>query len=101
MWCVYTFSHPWYQGADSVHIVSPGRKYDVEHFRCSVCPTVFGPNDSYYEHENDVYCHFHFSTRYASKCVGCKDSILKQFVEIRRNMRDESWHPECYMIHKV
>jgi len=25
---------------------------------------------------------------------------LKQFVEINRNMRDECWHPECYMINK-
>ncbi|KAG8916289.1 hypothetical protein FRC02_004070, partial [Tulasnella sp. 418] len=27
-------------------------------------------------------------------------AILKQFVEINRNMKDECWHPECYMIYK-
>lgn len=79
----------------------PGRKYHVEHFTCSICPTVFGPQDSYYEHGNDVYCHFHYSTRFAVKCAGCSSAILKQFVEINRNMRDECWHPECYMINKV
>jgi hypothetical protein len=77
------------------------KKYHVEHFTCSVCPTLFGPQDSYYEHENDVYCHYHYSTRFATKCVGCSSAILKQFVEINRNSRDECWHPECYMIHKV
>ena len=82
-------------------LTSPDKKYHVEHFTCSVCPTVFGPQDSYYEHENDVYCHFHYSTRFATKCAGCNSAILKQFVEINRNNRDECWHPECYMINKV
>jgi hypothetical protein len=45
-------------------------------------------------------CHFHYSTRFATKCVGCAHAILKQFVEINRNQKDECWHPECYMIHK-
>lgn len=77
------------------------KKYHVEHFTCSLCPTLFGPQDSYYEHDGDVYCHFHYSTRFATKCAGCSSAILKQFVEINRNMRDECWHPECYMINKV
>lgn len=77
------------------------KKFHVEHFTCSVCPTLFGPQDSYYEHEGDVYCHYHYSTRFATKCAGCNSAILKQFVEINRNMRDECWHPECYMINKV
>lgn len=76
-------------------------KFHVEHFTCSVCPTVFGPQDSYYEHAGSVYCHFHYSTRFAVKCTGCRTAILKQFVEINRNSTDEHWHPECYMIHKV
>ncbi|KAH8111025.1 RhoGAP-domain-containing protein [Phellopilus nigrolimitatus] len=82
------------------YITACNKKYHVEHFTCSVCPTVFGPQDSYYEHENDVYCHFHYSTRFATKCAGCNSAILKQFVEINRNNRDECWHPECYMINK-
>ena len=77
------------------------KKFHVEHFTCSVCTTLFGPQDSYYEHDGDVYCHYHYSTRFATKCAGCNSAILKQFVEINRNMRDECWHPECYMINKV
>lgn len=96
-----------------------GEKYHVEHFTCSECDTLFGPNDSYYEHSgrvcefinavlrpagprlNILDCHFHYSTKFAVKCVGCETAILKQFVEMNRNGRDECWHPECYMISKV
>lgn len=82
------------------YITALDMKFHVEHFTCSVCPTVFGPQDSYYEHSGQVYCHFHYSTRFAVKCTGCRTAILKQFVEINRNNTDEHWHPECYMINK-
>ncbi|KAI0028670.1 hypothetical protein K488DRAFT_58020 [Vararia minispora EC-137] len=82
------------------YITACNKKFHVEHFTCSICPTHFGPQDSYYEHDGDVYCHYHYSTRFATKCAGCNTAILKQFVEINRNMKDECWHPECYMINK-
>ncbi|KAF9269024.1 RhoGAP-domain-containing protein [Marasmius fiardii PR-910] len=82
------------------YITACNKKFHVEHFTCSICTTLFGPQDSYYEHDGDVYCHFHYSTRFATKCAGCNTAILKQFVEINRNQRDECWHPECYMINK-
>jgi len=65
-----------------------------------VCPTIFGAQDSYYEHDGQVYCHYHYSTRFAQRCNGCQTAILKQFVEIFRNGQNQHWHPECYMIHK-
>ncbi|KAI8352256.1 hypothetical protein B0O80DRAFT_454109 [Mortierella sp. GBAus27b] len=82
------------------YITALDNKYHIEHFSCSICPTVFGPKDSYYEHDGQVYCHYHYSINYAVKCAGCRTAILKQFVEINRNSQDEHWHPECYMIHK-
>jgi LIM domain len=82
------------------YITALDRKYHIEHFTCSVCPTVFGAQDSYYEHGNNVYCHYHYSTRFAQRCQGCQNAILKQFVEIFRNGENQHWHPECYMIHK-
>lgn len=82
------------------YITALERKYHIEHFTCSVCPTVFGASDSYYEHEGSVYCHYHYSTKFAQRCNGCQTSILKQFVEIFRNGQNQHWHPECYMIHK-
>jgi hypothetical protein len=94
------------------------KKFHTDHFTCSICPvrhspphtqrnaypnvrpqTLFGPQDSYYEHEDSVYCHFHYSTRFAHRCAGCDTAILKQFVEVNRNMREEAWHPECYMMY--
>ncbi|KIW38418.1 uncharacterized protein PV06_09383 [Exophiala oligosperma] len=82
------------------YITALDRKYHIEHFTCSVCPTVFGAQDSYYEHDGKVYCHFHYSTQFAQRCNGCQTAILKQFVEIFRNGQNQHWHPECYMIHK-
>ncbi|KAF9427548.1 Rho-type GTPase-activating protein, partial [Podila epigama] len=82
------------------YITALENKYHLDHFSCSICPTVFGPQDSYYEHDSKVYCHYHYSIYYAVKCAGCQTAILKQFVEINRNGLDEHWHPECYMIHK-
>lgn len=82
------------------YITALDRKYHIEHFTCSVCPTIFGAQDSYYEHHGKVFCHYHYSTRYAQRCNGCQTAILKQFVEIFRNGQNQHWHPECYMIHK-
>lgn len=82
------------------YITALERKYHVDHFTCSLCPTVFGAQDSYYEHDGHVYCHYHYSTQFAQRCNGCQTSILKQFVEIFRNGQNQHWHPECYMIHK-
>lgn len=82
------------------YITALDRKYHVDHFTCSLCPTVFGAQDSYYEHDSNVYCHYHYSTQFAQRCNGCQTAILKQFVEIFRNGQNQHWHPECYMIHK-
>ncbi|RMZ84605.1 hypothetical protein DV737_g1097, partial [Chaetothyriales sp. CBS 132003] len=82
------------------YITALDRKYHIEHFTCSVCPTVFGAEDSYYEHDARVFCHYHYSTQFAQRCTGCQNAILKQFVEIFRNGQNQHWHPECYMIHK-
>lgn len=82
------------------YITALDHKYHIDHFTCSVCPTVFGAQDSYYEHDGQVYCHYHYSTQFAQRCNGCQTAILKQFVEIFRNGQNQHWHPECYMIHK-
>ncbi|KAH6646451.1 hypothetical protein BKA67DRAFT_103965 [Truncatella angustata] len=82
------------------YITALDRKYHVDHFTCSLCETVFGAQDSYYEHDSNVYCRYHYSTQFAQRCNGCHTAILKQFVEIFRNGQNQHWHPECYMIHK-
>ncbi|KAH8129542.1 hypothetical protein ACSS6W_006587 [Trichoderma asperelloides] len=82
------------------YITALEHKYHVDHFTCSLCATVFGAQDSYYEHDGNVYCHYHYSTQFAQRCNGCQTAILKQFVEIFRNGQNQHWHPECYMIHK-
>ncbi|KAG9127200.1 hypothetical protein FRC07_000245 [Ceratobasidium sp. 392] len=72
------------------------KKYHPEHFTCSICPTHFGPDDSYYEHDGDVYCHLHYSTQFAAKCAGCNSAILREFIYYE----DELFHPTCYLLFK-
>lgn len=82
------------------YITALGNKYHLEHFKCAVCQKVFESDESYYEHESNIYCHYHYSKLYASHCEGCHSSIVKQFVELFRGGRNQQWHPECYMVHK-
>jgi hypothetical protein len=87
------------------YVTAVEKKYHLEHFTCSQCPTVFGPNETYYEHADNVFCFYHYSMQYASVCGGCRMPVLKQFVEVKTsgssgNVNNEQWHPECYMIFK-
>ncbi|CAO3606935.1 unnamed protein product [Cunninghamella blakesleeana] len=77
------------------YTTAAGKKYHLEHFCCNICGEVLGLD--YYEHNDNVYCHFHYSVKFATKCIGCSTAILKKFVE---TVPGEQWHPECYMIHK-
>lgn len=82
------------------YITALGNKYHLEHFKCSACGKVFESDESYYEHGNDIYCHFHYSKLFATKCEGCHSSIVKQFVELYKGGKNQQWHPECYMVFK-
>eukprot|EP00842_Homolaphlyctis_polyrhiza_P006794 jgi/Hompol1/7115/HPOL_005192-RA len=83
------------------YINALGRKYHMEHFTCSVCPTTFRQNDSYYERDGQVFCGHHYSIFHASKCGGCNTAVLKNFVEINKDQVSKQWHPPCYMIYKL
>lgn len=82
------------------YITALGNKYHLEHFKCSACGKVFESDESYYEQGNDIYCHFHYSKLFATKCEGCHLSIVKQFVELYKGGKNQQWHPECYMVYK-
>ena len=82
------------------YITALGNKYHLEHFKCSACGKVFESDESYYENGNEIYCHFHYSKLFATKCEGCNSSIAKQFVELYKGGKEQKWHPECYMVFK-
>lgn len=82
------------------YITALGRKYHLDHFKCAVCKRVFKSDESFYEHDDEIYCHFHYSVLYALSCQGCGMLIVKQFVELFRGGKNQQWHPECYMVHK-
>ncbi|KAI9349585.1 hypothetical protein BDR26DRAFT_630016 [Obelidium mucronatum] len=79
------------------HINALGKKFHLDHFGCHVCPKVFRQHDSYYE----VYCQFHYSVLFATKCGGCQTAVLKKFVEMKKEGVLYQWHPQCYMIYKL
>ncbi|KAI8324363.1 RhoGAP-domain-containing protein [Martensiomyces pterosporus] len=85
---------------DSMYVHAMGRKYHPDHFTCTACPTIFGPNGTYYEHDGDAYCLYHYTYLVAKKCAGCQQPIMKLFLQINNRGIDEHWHPECYMIYK-
>ncbi|KAF7375395.1 RhoGAP-domain-containing protein [Mycena sanguinolenta] len=79
------------------YISACNKNYHINHFTCSLCPTLFGPNDSYYEHEGEVYCRAHYVEHCATRCAECGDAIMAQYIEVNRNENsDEFWHPECW-----
>ncbi|KAH9256586.1 hypothetical protein BASA81_005278 [Batrachochytrium salamandrivorans] len=83
------------------YINALNRKYHMEHFTCSVCPTAFRQYDSYYERDGQVFCGYHYSIFHAAKCGGCHTAVLKNFVEINKDQISKQWHPPCYMIYKL
>ncbi|KAJ1815177.1 Rho-type GTPase activating protein Rga1, partial [Coemansia sp. RSA 2598] len=85
---------------DSTYVHAMGRKYHPDHFTCSACPTIFGPEGTYYEHDGDAYCLYHYTYLVARKCAGCQQPIMKLFLQMSHKGVEEHWHPECYMIYK-
>ncbi|KAI9506346.1 hypothetical protein BX070DRAFT_187531 [Coemansia spiralis] len=85
---------------DSTYVHAMGRKYHPDHFTCTACPTVFGPEGTYYEHDGEAYCLYHYTYLVAKKCAGCQQPIMKLFLQMNHRGVEEHWHPECYMIYK-
>ncbi|KAJ2523424.1 Rho-type GTPase activating protein Rga1 [Coemansia sp. RSA 1939] len=85
---------------DSTYVHAMGRKYHPDHFTCTACPTVFGPEGTYYEHDGEAFCLYHYTYLVAKKCAGCQQPIMKLFLQMSHRGAEEHWHPECYMIYK-
>ncbi|PGH13662.1 hypothetical protein AJ79_03510 [Helicocarpus griseus UAMH5409] len=82
------------------YITAMNKKYHIDHFTCMTCHEVFTATDNYYDHDGNPYCQYDYSVQFATRCSGCHIPILTQFVDIERDGKEQSWHPECYMIHK-
>ncbi|PVU92886.1 hypothetical protein BB561_003556 [Smittium simulii] len=87
---------------DGLYVTGLGKKYHPNHFTCAVCPTEFGPDGTYYEYQSKAYCLNHYTYLVSSKCAGCRQPIMKLYLQIysTESNLEERWHPECYMIHK-
>ncbi|MCJ1284978.1 hypothetical protein MMC26_004315 [Xylographa opegraphella] len=76
------------------------RKYHEGHMTCSMCEFPIGREDTYYENEQKIMCHYHYATQGAEICAGCTTPIMKTFVETSRAGIVEFWHDECYELDK-
>lgn len=88
------------QALRGLYITAVGHKYHLEHFTCVVCDKVFETDESFYEHDKAVYCHYHYSKLFAKHCESCSTPILKQFIEVFKGGRYQQWHPECFMCYR-
>ncbi|GMM34658.1 GTPase-activating protein [Saccharomycopsis crataegensis] len=82
------------------YITAIGHKYHLEHFTCVICSKVFETDESFYEHDKGIYCHYHYSKLFAKHCESCNTPILKQFIEVFKGGRYQQWHPECFMCYR-
>jgi hypothetical protein len=69
------------------------------HPECIQCPSCVTPTVHQYDFKGQSYCRLHYSLIPETRCAGCNQAILKQFVE-HKDLPDQIWHPECYMIFK-
>ncbi|PVV05343.1 hypothetical protein BB560_000140 [Smittium megazygosporum] len=85
---------------EGLYVTALNKKYHPNHFTCSLCPTEFGPDGTYYEFDGKAYCLNHYIILVSSRCSGCRRPIIDLYLEFSYKKPEERWHPECYMIHK-
>ncbi|KAG1456551.1 hypothetical protein G6F56_006803 [Rhizopus delemar] len=75
-----------------------GQRFHSDCIQCPQCLST-NPQTSFYEFNGQSYCRTHYSFLPETRCFGCNQAVLKQFVQ-HRDIPDKIWHPECYMIYK-
>lgn len=68
-----------------------GGHYHLEHFACDQCQALLYDN-LFFEHEKQVYCEECNKNILAPRCAGCKNPVLKGYI----NALDSMWHTECF-----
>ncbi len=83
------------------YVSTSKKKFHLEHFRCSICERVLDQNEGYFEKHSQIFCHYHYSTTESYRCESCNLPILKQFVEVNKDIKTERWHLDCYRVHDI
>lgn len=73
-------------------ITALGKSFHPEHFFCSQCGKVFGPDEAFLEANGKAYCEEDFGVMFAGVCAKCKKPLLGDFVATPAN----KWHKDCF-----
>ncbi|XP_077359278.1 transforming growth factor beta-1-induced transcript 1 protein-like isoform X1 [Festucalex cinctus] len=68
------------------------KNWHPECFCCVKCSSTFG-EEGFHDREGHQYCQQCFLTLFASRCQGCSQPILENYISALNSL----WHPQCFV----
>uniref|UniRef100_A0A3Q2Z3F6 Transforming growth factor beta-1-induced transcript 1 protein n=1 Tax=Hippocampus comes TaxID=109280 RepID=A0A3Q2Z3F6_HIPCM len=68
------------------------KNWHPECFCCVKCGSTFG-DEGFHDREGQQYCQQCFLTLFASRCQGCSQPILENYISALNSL----WHPQCFV----
>uniref|UniRef100_A0A3B4AM59 LIM zinc-binding domain-containing protein n=1 Tax=Periophthalmus magnuspinnatus TaxID=409849 RepID=A0A3B4AM59_9GOBI len=68
------------------------KNWHPECFCCVKCTRAFG-EEGFHDREGQQYCQQCFLTLFASRCQGCSQPILENYISALNSL----WHPQCFV----
>uniref|UniRef100_H2LMI7 Transforming growth factor beta-1-induced transcript 1 protein n=1 Tax=Oryzias latipes TaxID=8090 RepID=H2LMI7_ORYLA len=68
------------------------KNWHPECFCCVKCSRTFG-DEGFHDREGQQYCQQCFLTLFASRCQGCSQPILENYISALNSL----WHPQCFV----
>ncbi|KAM9837175.1 transforming growth factor beta-1-induced transcript 1 protein-like isoform 2-T2 [Aulostomus maculatus] len=68
------------------------KNWHPECFCCVKCSRTFG-EEGFHDREGQQYCQQCFLTLFASRCQGCSQPILENYISALNSL----WHPQCFV----
>uniref|UniRef100_A0A3Q3N6F1 Transforming growth factor beta-1-induced transcript 1 protein n=1 Tax=Labrus bergylta TaxID=56723 RepID=A0A3Q3N6F1_9LABR len=68
------------------------KNWHPECFCCVKCSQAFG-EEGFHDREGQQYCQQCFLTLFASRCQGCSQPILENYISALNSL----WHPQCFV----
>ncbi|XP_060602392.1 LIM/homeobox protein Awh-like [Ruditapes philippinarum] len=71
--------------------------YHMSCLRCCLCLRTLDSHTSCFVRDEQVYCKYHYQSRFCPKCVGCNEPLLPS--DWVRTARDFIYHLDCFCCH--
>uniref|UniRef100_A0A3B5KS19 LIM zinc-binding domain-containing protein n=1 Tax=Xiphophorus couchianus TaxID=32473 RepID=A0A3B5KS19_9TELE len=68
------------------------KNWHPECFCCVKCSRTFG-DEGFHDRDGQQYCQQCFLTLFASRCQGCSEPILENYISALNSL----WHPQCFV----